>query len=80
MLDVEEAQTKKEELRESRRSVEGENTAYKTRIDNLQEQVSALDNGLEESREELRSTTAAHMILITRIIRKGGFDFSDVPT
>jgi len=42
--------------------------------------VTTLDKDLKESREEMRSTTAAHTILINRIIKKGEFDFSDVPT
>jgi len=69
-----------EGLKNALKQVEGENSSYKTRIDNLQEQVTALDRELKESQEEMRSTTASHTILINRIIEKGGFDFGDIPT
>ena len=69
-----------EDFKNALKQVEGENTTYKTRIDNLQEQVTALDKQLKESRDEIRSTTASHTILINRIIKSGGFDFGDVPT
>jgi len=69
-----------EGLKNALSQVEGENASYKTRIDNLQEQVTTLDKEVKESREEIRSTTASHTILINRIIQRGGFDFSDIPT
>jgi FtsZ-binding cell division protein ZapB len=69
-----------EGLKNALKQVEGENASYKTRIDNLQEQVTALDKKLKKSQEEIRSKTASHTILINRIIKKGGFDFSDIPT
>ena len=77
---VDRLQVEVEGLKNALTHVEGENASYKTRIDNLQEQATALDKDLKESHEEMRSTTAAHTILINRIIRKGEFDFSDVPT
>jgi|GEM_PF-2224933 len=69
-----------EGLKNALKQVEIENASYKTRIDNLQEQVTTIDNELKKSQEEIRSTTASHAILINRIIEKGGFDFGDVPT
>jgi integrase/FtsZ-binding cell division protein ZapB len=69
-----------EGLKNALKQVEGENASYKTRIDNLQEQVTALDKELKKSQEEMRSTTASHTILINRIIEKGDFDFKDIPT
>ena len=69
-----------ESLKNALKHVESENASYKTRIDNLQDQVSALGMELKESREEIRSTTVSHAMLINRIIKKGEFDFSDVPT
>ena len=69
-----------EGLKNALSQVEGENASYKTRIDNLQEQVTTLGKEVKESREEIRSTTASHTILINRIIQSGGFDFSDIPT
>jgi len=69
-----------EGLKNALKQVEGENASYKTRIDNLQEHVSTLDKELKKSREEMRSTTASHTMLINRIIKSGGFDFGDIPT
>jgi len=69
-----------ESLKNALKQVEGENTSYKTRIDNLHEQVTALDKEVKESLEEIRSSTAAHAILINRIIKKGSLDFGDIPT
>lgn len=69
-----------ESLKNALKHVESENASYKTRMDNLQDQVSALGMELKESREEIRSTTVSHAMLINRIIKKGEFDFSDVPT
>ncbi len=60
--------------------VEGENASYKTRRDDLQEHVTTLDKDLKESREGMRSTAAAHAILIDRIMQRSGFCFSAVPT
>jgi len=77
---VDRLQVDVESLKNALKQVEGENASYKTRIDNLQEQVTTLDKEVKESHEEIRSTTAAHTILIDRIIKTGGFDFSDVPT
>ena len=69
-----------EGLKNALKQVEGENSSYKTRIDNLQEQVTAFDNELKKLQEEMQSTTTSHTILINRIIEKGGFDFGDIPT
>jgi len=77
---VDRLQVEVEGLKNALKQVEGENASYKTRIDNLQEQVTTIDNELKKSQEEIRSTTASHSILINRIIEKGGFDFGEVPT
>lgn len=77
---VDRLQIEVENLKHALNQVESENTAYKTRVDNLQEQVTALDKGLKKSRDELLHTAAAHTILINRIMKKGGFDFGDTPT
>ena len=77
---VDRLQIEVDNLKHALNQVESENTAYKTRVDNLQEQVQALDHGLKKSRDEIRHTAAAHTILINRIMKKGEFDFGDTPT
>jgi len=77
---VDRLQVEVESLKQALKHVEGENASYKTRVDNLQKHVSALDRELKGSRNEMRYTAASHTILINRIIRKGGFDFGDTPT
>jgi len=69
-----------EGLKNALKQVEGENASYKTRIDNLQEQVTTLDREFKKSQEEMRSTTVSHTMLINRIIKSGSFDFGDIPT